>query len=215
AQLEATAVPARDDPVRRADLLGARRAAVTRAAAGGRRRDLDRDPPPVRRPGAARTPGHPAAPARRAPARRAQGSSRLTKGLYRRAGTEMDRAADHARRAAAALLRPGVLEGTSILVGWLASQREGESGATAARNLLERSASARAARVPARRRPPRRPRDPRADAVNRVGAPRRHNGRGRSRREHLGQRAGGTRRLPRLARRRVLLGLPAGPAGLA
>src|SRR5207253_498616 len=45
AQLEATAVPARDDPVRRADLLGARRAAVTRAATGGRRRDLDRDPP--------------------------------------------------------------------------------------------------------------------------------------------------------------------------
>ena len=49
----------------------------------------------------------------------------------------MDRAADHARRAAAALLRPGVLEGTSILVGWLASQRAGESGAPAARNVLD------------------------------------------------------------------------------
>ena len=49
----------------------------------------------------------------------------------------MDRAADHARRAAAALLRPGVLEGTSILVGWLAAEGTGEPGAPAARNVLE------------------------------------------------------------------------------
>ncbi len=55
-------------------------------------------------------------------------------------------------------------------------------------------------------------REPRAHALDRVGAPRDHDGDGRPRRADAPRARWRRSRLPRLARGRLLLGVPAGPA---